>query len=64
MYCNFDFYSICKLFTVEVRQRWKRLQSSVAETMASFLFSGYFPHIYIFSHSHFPTISFFWHRGS
>jgi hypothetical protein len=23
MYWNFDFHSICKLFTVEVRQRWK-----------------------------------------
>jgi hypothetical protein len=29
MYWNFDSYSICKLFTVEVQQRWKRLQSIV-----------------------------------
>jgi hypothetical protein len=32
MYWNFDFYSICKLFTVEVQQRWKQLQSNAAET--------------------------------
>jgi hypothetical protein len=30
------FYLICKLFTVEVWQRWKQLQSSIAETTASF----------------------------
>jgi hypothetical protein len=36
MYWNSDFYSICRLFTVEVWQRWKQLQSSVAETIASF----------------------------
>jgi hypothetical protein len=27
-----DFFSICKLFTTEVWQRWKQLQSSIAET--------------------------------
>jgi hypothetical protein len=42
MYWNFDFYSIRKLFTAEVRQRWKQLQSSVAETIASFFSHMYF----------------------
>jgi hypothetical protein len=41
------FYSICKLFTVEVRQRWKRLQGSSAETIVRlwqfFFFSLHFP---------------------
>jgi hypothetical protein len=35
-YRNFDFYSICKLFLLEVWQRWKQLQNSVAETISSF----------------------------
>jgi hypothetical protein len=39
MYWNFDSYSICQLFTAEVRQRWKQLRCSVAETTASFLLS-------------------------
>jgi hypothetical protein len=38
----FDFYSLCELFTVEVRQRWKQLPGSVAETIASFLLSKSF----------------------
>jgi hypothetical protein len=42
MYWIVDFYSICKLFTVEMRQSWKQLQSSVAETIASFLLSESF----------------------
>jgi hypothetical protein len=36
MYWNFNFFSISRLFAVEVRQRWKQLLSSVAETTASF----------------------------
>jgi hypothetical protein len=62
MYGNFDFYSISKLFTVEVRQRWKQLKSRVAETTASFLLGGSF-RIYNFSHySSIPTISCFRHQ--
>jgi hypothetical protein len=45
MYWNFDFYSICKLSTLEVRQRWKQLQSSVAETISSFLLSESFSNV-------------------
>jgi hypothetical protein len=52
-YWNFDFYSIYKLFTVDVRQRWKELQSSVAETIARlkqfFFFSLHFSDERVFS---------------
>jgi hypothetical protein len=40
MYWNFDFYTICKLFTVQERQRWKQLQSTVAETIEQVPVSG------------------------
>jgi hypothetical protein len=64
MYWNFDFHSICKLFTVQVRQRWKQLQSNVAETVASFLLSESFLICTFSQYSSFLTISCFWHRDA
>jgi hypothetical protein len=57
MYWNCDFYSVCKLFTVEVWQRRKKLQSSVAETIERFckICSQY---------SSFPMLSCFWHHDA
>jgi hypothetical protein len=61
MYRNYDF---CKLFNVEVRQRWKRLQSSATETIANFLLSESFLACAFNYYSSFPTISCFRHRDA
>jgi hypothetical protein len=54
MYWNFDFYLICKLFIVEVRQHWKQLQTSVAVTIVSFYkMHSHFSVEQIFSHMYF-----------
>jgi hypothetical protein len=64
MHWNFYFYSICKLFTVEVQQRRKQLQRSVAETTAHFLLSKSFLVCTFSQYSSFPTISCFQHSDA
>jgi hypothetical protein len=55
---------LCQLFTVEVWQRWKHLQSSAAETIANFLLSGSFLMCTLGHYSCTRKSSWFWNRDA